>query len=134
YTPRRARGCSSPSFCRVIWYGQYQEAAMPVVYCPECRKPASEQATACPHCGYHFLLPPQPPPLSADHEGLLRSRERGMAALLSLLIPGAGQIYKGHVKRGILWLVCVVVGYKLRVLPGLLLHLLCILNAGKKAR
>jgi TM2 domain-containing membrane protein YozV len=32
-------------------------------------------------------------------------RDPGLAALLSLLIPGIGQIYNGKMLRGIFWLV-----------------------------
>ncbi len=32
-------------------------------------------------------------------------RDPGLAALLSLLIPGVGQIYNGKILRGIFWLV-----------------------------
>jgi len=53
----------------------------------------------------------------------------GIAALLSLVLPGAGQMYKGQVGNGIAWLVFVLIGYILFVLPGLILHLLCIFGA-----
>jgi len=46
-----------------------------------------------------------------------------------LIIPGGGQIYKGQVLSGLVWLVVVVVGYALLVIPGLFLHLCCILGA-----
>lgn len=55
---------------------------------------------------------------------------RGVAMVLSLLIPGLGQIYKGQLFNGLLWLVLTVVGYALFVVPGLVLHLLCIIGAG----
>jgi len=54
----------------------------------------------------------------------------GVAALLSFLIPGAGQIYRGETAKGIAWFVFVVVGYFLFILPGLVLHLVCIVAAG----
>ena len=53
----------------------------------------------------------------------------GPASLLSLIIPGAGQMFYGHVFRGLLWLVLVCVGYLALVVPGLILHLACILCA-----
>ena len=53
----------------------------------------------------------------------------GVAAVLSLVIPGAGQMYKGQVVGGLLWLVATTVGYMLLVVPGLILHLVCILSA-----
>jgi TM2 domain-containing membrane protein YozV len=32
-------------------------------------------------------------------------REPGLAAILSLVLPGAGQIYNGDILRGIFWLI-----------------------------
>jgi TM2 domain-containing membrane protein YozV len=48
---------------------------------------------------------------------------------LSLVIPGAGQMYKGKVGVGLLWLVAVVIGYTAMIVPGVILHLICIFNA-----
>ena len=53
----------------------------------------------------------------------------GPAALLSFLIPGAGQLFYGHVFRGLLWFACVVCGYAAFIVPGVVLHLFCILMA-----
>jgi TM2 domain-containing membrane protein YozV len=51
------------------------------------------------------------------------------AALLSLLIPGAGQIYKGRTWMGLLWLVLTVGGYLTVLIPGMFLHFLCVFQA-----
>lgn len=53
----------------------------------------------------------------------------GVAAVLSLVIPGAGQIYKGQIFNGLLWMLLVIIGYIAFVVPGLVLHLLCIIGA-----
>jgi TM2 domain-containing membrane protein YozV len=55
-----------------------------------------------------------------------------LAALLSLWIPGLGQLYAGRVVSGILWFLCVGLGYVL-ILPGLILHLFCIVSASSAA-
>ncbi len=52
-----------------------------------------------------------------------------VAAVLSLVLPGAGQIYKGRTLMGIAWLVFTVLGYLTLVVPGLLLHFICIFQA-----
>jgi len=54
------------------------------------------------------------------------------AALLSFLIPGAGQIYKGQTVNGFVWLLCVAVGYVCFVIPGLVLHVCCMIGAAKE--
>jgi TM2 domain-containing membrane protein YozV len=53
----------------------------------------------------------------------------GTAAVLSLLFPGAGQIYKGRIGVGLSWLVCVVAGYMMLVFPGIILHIICVYKA-----
>lgn len=53
------------------------------------------------------------------------------AALLSLFVPGLGQMVQGKVLKGVLWLCGVALGYTLFVLPGFVAHLVCIVNAAK---
>lgn len=38
-------------------------------------------------------------------------------------------MYKGHVVRGLVWLAVVSIGYASIIVPGLLLHVICILMA-----
>jgi TM2 domain-containing membrane protein YozV len=53
----------------------------------------------------------------------------GVAAVLSFLIPGMGQIYKGWVGQGIAWLIFTTMGYFMFIFPGVILHLICIVSA-----
>ncbi len=53
----------------------------------------------------------------------------GLAAVLSFFIPGLGQLYKGQIINGIVWFFMVGLGYLALILPGLLLHLFCIIGA-----
>ena len=53
----------------------------------------------------------------------------GVAAILSLFVPGLGQLYKGQFFRAIVWFVIVLAGYLALVLPGVVLHACCILGA-----
>jgi len=55
-----------------------------------------------------------------------------LAGALSLLIPGAGQVYTGNFLSAILWFILVSAGYTL-ILPGLFLHLFCIAAAASSA-
>lgn len=57
-----------------------------------------------------------------------------VAMLLSLLIPGLGQLYRGQIILGIFWFMVVVVGYGALIVPGLILHTLCVLTAGVTSR
>lgn len=60
-----------------------------------------------------------------------RSQDRPGASggVLSLVIPGAGQIYKGQILNGLVWLFFVAVGYVMFIIPGVILHILCIVGA-----
>lgn len=55
-----------------------------------------------------------------------------LAAIFSMFIPGAGQLYAGRWVAGILWFLAVSAGYAL-ILPGLILHLFCIVSAASSA-
>lgn len=56
-------------------------------YCPECGTTIDRAATTCPHCGADRSAPDKNPII---------------AGVLSLLLVGAGQVYIGRTKRGIL--------------------------------
>jgi len=81
--------------------------------------------------------PPSPGALATLHPtplALRRGRDAspGLAAVLSLIMPGAGQLYTGRFVAALLWFFVVTAGYAL-ILPGLLLHVLCIVSAASSA-
>jgi len=53
-----------------------------------------------------------------------------IAFLLSLLIPGLGQLYTGRLIAGILWFIVVAIGYVAFIIPGVVLHIICAISAG----
>jgi len=57
----------------------------------------------------------------------------GAAALLSMVVPGAGQLYAGRPLTAVAWFVLVTMGYMLLVIPGVLLHILCVASAAGAA-
>ncbi len=61
-----------------------------------------------------------------------RDASPALAAVLSLFIPGAGQLYTGRFVAAVLWFIVVGLGYTL-ILPGLVLHLFCIGSAATSA-
>ena len=72
---------------------------------------------------------------------LVTEKNGGIAAVISLIIPGGGHMYAGEIIGGIAWLVFTLIGYGLFIVPGLILHLICIFDAvaaikriGKKSK
>ncbi len=61
-----------------------------------------------------------------------REANPGLAAVFRLFIPGAGQLYTGRVVAAVLWFLVTTAGYAL-LLPGLILHLFCIVSAAASA-
>ena len=59
----------------------------------------------------------------------IRRWSPGLAVVLSFFVPGLGQFYKGQILNGIAWFFFVLVGYAALIVPGLLLHLFCIIGA-----
>ena len=55
-----------------------------------------------------------------------------VAALLTVLIPGAGHLYARHVFGAVMWFMLVSLGYVL-VLPGLVFHAWSIISAASAA-
>ncbi len=55
-----------------------------------------------------------------------------VAAVLSLFIPGLGQLVKGQTGRGILIFFATIVGYAFFVIPGLIIHIWQIVDAYNK--
>jgi len=86
---------------------------------------------------------PAPPPIPLSRavvpRGVYPMARRGgrpaspvLASVLSLVVPGAGQLYTGNVLSALLWFVLVTAGYTL-ILPGLFLHLFCVAFAASSA-
>jgi hypothetical protein len=58
----------------------------------------------------------------------------GAALALSFFVPGLGQMYRGKIGQGIVWLVFVIIGYYLLIVPGLILHVICLYQFAVKRR
>jgi TM2 domain-containing membrane protein YozV len=77
--------------------------------------------------------PRRPQPQQALVRWESAPRSAILAGLLSVWIPGAGHLYAGRVAAAIVWFLAVGAGYVL-ILPGLILHLFCIVSAASAAR
>lgn len=96
----------------------------PTKKCPSCLGLIHPDAKKCKHCGKSFE-PPQER-ISQTATKIQRVWHPGIAAVLSFFFPGVGQIYKGQIVAGLIWLLIVPVGYMLLIIPGVILHICCI--------
>ena len=58
----------------------------------------------------------------------------GIAAVLSVLLPGLGHVYAGRLLAGLIWFAVASFGYWAVLVPGFLLHLASIWFAYRAAR
>jgi TM2 domain-containing membrane protein YozV len=87
------------------------------VYCRDCGSIISERAEICPDCGVRQHDPP------SGASDLLEGGNPVLAALLSALLPGLGQIYNRELERGLAFVVASVVSGVLVVfVVGLLIY------------
>ena len=63
-----------------------------------------------------------------------RGPSPGIAAVLSVLIPGLGQVYNGNLIGGAVWFLAASFGYWAILVPGFLLHALSVWFAYRGAR
>ena len=66
---------------------------------------------------------------SAEYE--LQKKSPALAAFISFLLPGTGQMYGKKIGKGIIWMIVTILGYCIWVVPGVILHICCIVNAYK---
>lgn len=135
------------------------QPATPTARCPHCDEPIATDAVTCSLCNKDVRQPSSGPQLKrcpfcaedimaaaivckhchrdlaggANSAGSALGRREavnpGVAVILSLFIPGAGQMYAGSVGAGLAWLFFTVIGYAIFVIPGLILHLCAIVGA-----
>lgn len=65
---------------------------------------------------------------------VVRPPSPGVAAVLSVLVPGLGQLYSGRLVAGAVWFVATAFFYHAVLLPGFLLHALCVWSAYQSAK
>lgn len=90
-------------------------AAVPtysIKYCNTCGAQIAQNAEICPRCGSRVftsqpISPPQP--WAAQPTSVQQHKNEGLAAVLSFLFTGLGQIYNGQIGKGILFFVVGIV-------------------------
>ena len=88
----------------------------------------NRQRLALPRAAQYALVPQIEPVME-----LRPPPNPAAAAVLSMIVPGAGQLYAGKPLSAIVWFTLVTMGYFLLIIPGVLLHVLCIASAAAAA-
>jgi TM2 domain-containing membrane protein YozV len=71
-------------------------------FCPKCGNQVSDAETFCPYCGNQLknTTVTRETPSPGVTVG---TKNSGLAAVLSLIIPGLGQMYAGRIGRGLIF-------------------------------
>ena len=72
--------------------------------------------------------------LVPERSGRVRAPSPGLAAVLSVLIPGLGHIYAGRLGAGLLWFLATSFGYWAIIVPGFLIHCAAVYFAYQAAK
>ncbi|MCE5295900.1 MAG: DUF5683 domain-containing protein [Euryarchaeota archaeon] len=92
-----------------------------IKYCPNCGAQIDYRAEICPKCGMRVSqaqVQYQPMPAKP-------TKSEGLAAVLSFLIPGLGQIYNGQIGKGLIMIIAAIVcGVLMLLLIGIVLYLI----------
>lgn len=93
----------------------------------------------CPMCRGRMIVPGQPMfAAPAPHTTTIvhhyhEEKSPGLAAVLSFLIFGLGQLYNGHFGKAVIFFVCGVLGMLAFVVPGVIIWILGIVDAYQSA-
>ncbi|ELZ91926.1 TM2 domain-containing protein [Haloferax mucosum ATCC BAA-1512] len=98
-----------------------QERGPNEVFCRDCGAVIDERAEICPQCGVRQRNPPTTS-LDAAADDLLEGGNPFVAALLSAIFPGMGQLYNRELGRGLVFAVAMVVAsFSVVIAVGLVL-------------
>ncbi|MBN2367147.1 MAG: zinc-ribbon domain-containing protein [Calditrichaeota bacterium] len=81
-------------------------------FCSNCGAEIDRNAEICPKCGVRVSAAPQPTEI----------KNPAIAAILSFLFTGLGQIYNGQIEKGILFIIIgIILAISMLILIGIIL-------------
>jgi TM2 domain-containing membrane protein YozV len=102
---------------------------MPDTFCSSCgAKVELAISDVCPNCG-EKVKPSSAPAAGAPAPAVASGKNPILAAILSFVIPGLGQVYNGQIVKGIVIFVAFIIGIFLVVIPGVIVWLYGIYDA-----
>jgi TM2 domain-containing membrane protein YozV len=82
-------------------------------FCSNCSAEIDKDAEICPKCGVRVKAAPT----------YVEKKSTGIAAVLSFVVPGLGQIYNGQIGKGILFvIISIILVLSMLVLVGFILY------------
>lgn len=97
--------------------GQCNNCGLPLPF-PLNRWPTGEPRV-CIGCGFHLGGTGLDGRALSTNQGRFQRKDQTLAAILSLVVPGLGQVYNGRLGRGIVVMGLTAIGLVMLVLPGL---------------
>ena len=87
-------------------------------FCVNCGAKIDAKAEICPKCGVRVAPPPTP-----QRQEYVERKSEGIAAVLSFLFVGLGQIYNGEIGKGFLFIIIgIICLFSIILLIGLILY------------
>ena len=111
--------------------------------CSNCGEPADPNGKVCKNCGKPFTLQTESENCQKSESEIEKTQPAGnvvyvkekstfVAIILSFFFTGAGQVYNGQLKKGLLMMIVLWIG-SILILPGLVIWVYAMYDAYKEA-
>ena len=102
-------------------------------YCTNCGEPIADEKKACTNCGKPCWKTETENGRSAENIVYVKEKSTAAAIILSFLFTGAGQIYNGKLKKGLLMMAGFWIGMVFFIVPAIIIWIYSMYDAYKDA-